>query len=183
MTSGDQLRASQDRFVEIWGRMGSAWGISRTMAEVHALLYITGEAWCSDDLMDRLSISRGNASMSLRALEEWGIIERVRRPGERKEFFRAEQDPWVMFRSILRERMKREVDPLLGSLYEIRDQTGARSEGPSSAEVESHNARLDSMLGALETLSGLAGRFAGPAGGGLLAAASLLGVRRSVRGE
>lgn len=122
------LRAAQDRFIAAWGQMATTWGISRTMAEVHALLYITGEPHNTDDVMERLQISRGNASMSLRALLEWGIIGRTHRRGDRKEYFIAEQDVWAMFRIIVRERMKREVDPLLASLYEIRDLTGPKTE-------------------------------------------------------
>ncbi len=119
------LHQAQDRFVEVWGQMAGAWGISRTMAQVHAILFISGEPLCSDDIMERLEISRGNASMSLRALVDWGIIERIHRRGDRKEYYKAEQDVWAMFRAIVRERTKREVDPLLASLYEIRDITGS----------------------------------------------------------
>ena len=95
------LKEAQDRFIAIWGQMAGAWGISRTMAEVHALLFITGESLCTDDVMDRLEISRGNASMSLRALLDWGIVERAHRRGDRKEYFRAEQDVWSLFRACL----------------------------------------------------------------------------------
>ncbi len=79
--SGDDLliREAQDRFIAAWGQMAGAWGISRTMAEVHALLYITGESLNTDEVMDRLQISRGNASMSLRSLLDWGIVERAHR--------------------------------------------------------------------------------------------------------
>ena len=77
------LAESQDRLIAAWGQMGSTWGISRTMAEVHALLYITGQALCTDDVMARLSISRGNASMSLRALVDWGVVQREHRRGDR----------------------------------------------------------------------------------------------------
>ena len=76
-----QLLEAQDRFIASWGRMGSVWGISRTMAEVHALLYITGQPMCTDEIMDRLRVSRGNVSMSVRSLLEWAVIEKVRLPG------------------------------------------------------------------------------------------------------
>ncbi len=161
-----------DRFIEAWGRMGSVWGISRTMAEVHALLYITGEALCTDDIMARLEISRGNASMSLRSLQDWGIIKRVHRRGDRKEYFVADQDVWMIFRSIVRERMKREIDPLLVSLHEIRDHT--REDGEKAAS--DIDERLDAMIEFFETATGLAERFIGPSGPGLRLAASLLGV-------
>ncbi len=78
-----QLNEAQDRFIASWGRMGSVWGISRTMAEVHALLYITGTPMCTDEIMERLGVSRGNVSMSVRPLLEWAVIEKVRLPGDR----------------------------------------------------------------------------------------------------
>ena len=186
----EDLREAQDRFVAAWGKMGSTWGISRTMAEVHALLYITNEPLCTDDAMDRLSISRGNASMSLRALQDWGIIRRVHKRGDRKEYFEAETDVWTMFRTIARERKKREIDPLIHSLYEIRDLTGARAEpgagatkrngsagggaGSRSPELDVHNARLDAMLQFIERLDMLSRTILEPEGAGLKQAMSLL---------
>ncbi|MDX9910569.1 MAG: ArsR family transcriptional regulator [Phycisphaerales bacterium] len=164
-----ELRDLQDRFVAAWGQMGSVWGISRTMAEVHALLYVTGQPLCTDDVMERLQISRGNASMSLRALLDWGIIARTHKRGDRKEYFVAEQDVWAMVRAILRERLKREVNPLLASLYEIRED--APRDGEAIAE---HNARLDALIEFFETAESLGQRFAGPAGAGLEKAARLL---------
>jgi len=175
------LAEAQDRFIAAWGQMAGAWGISRTMGEVHALLYITGEPLCTDDIMDRLQISRGNASMSLRALADWGIIERAHKRGDRKEYFQAEQDVWALFRAIVRERLTREVDPLLASLYEIRDMTQSerrRPKGELSPDerrlVEQHHQRLDAMVKFLRTVEGLGHRFVSPAGRGLQVAASLL---------
>ena len=177
-----QLTEAQDRFVAAWGKMGTAWGISRTMAEVHALLYITGEPLCTDDVMERLQISRGNASMSLRAMLEWGIVERVHRRGDRKEYFHAEQDVWVLFRAIVRERMKREVDPMRASLYEIRDLTQDRK-GPADPALLAHNKRIDSMLEFLETMEKMSASFVSPAGRGLQAAAKILGFVGGGRAE
>ncbi len=202
------VREAQDRFVAVWGQMGGAWGISRTMAEVHALLYITGEALCTDDVMERLQISRGNASMSLRALLDWGIIARAAGPAvkiegervDRREYFRAEQDVWAMFRAIVRERIKREAEPLLASLYEIRDMTpgeactGKASSGRSLADtlsggksgllevgmdapnrgIAEHQRRLDDLVEFFEMLETLAQQFVSPAGQGLRLAARAL---------
>jgi DNA-binding transcriptional regulator GbsR (MarR family) len=140
------------------------------MAEVHALLYITGEPLCADDIMERLSISRGNASMSLRALLDWGVVERTHRRGDRKEYFRAVDDVWAMFRSIVRERIKREVDPLLAALYDVREMT----EKEESSAAREHNRRLDAMLDFFSTVERLSRMFASPSGQGLRAAATLL---------
>jgi DNA-binding transcriptional regulator GbsR (MarR family) len=161
--------------------MGAAWGISRTMAEVHALLFITGQPLNSDEIMDRLQISRGNASMSLRSLLDWGIVQRSHKRGDRKEYFAAEQDVWALFRDIVRQRLKREIDPLLASLFEIRDLTGisaprrAGAAPDDKSAVLDHNKRLDAMLSFLRTLEKLSQRFVSPSGRGLRLAATLLG--------
>jgi len=181
----DELRQAQDRFISVWGEMAGSWGISRTMAEIHAVLYITGESLSMDDLMERLEISRGNASMSVRSLLDWGIISRSHKRGDRKEYFQAEQDVWAMFRAIVRERMKREAEPLLAELHEIRDLTGSRA-SPSSAaekrELAEMNRRLESLLNFFQMLNVLSERFVSPAGRGLQEAASLLGrVKSSIK--
>ncbi len=167
------LRDAQDRFIAAWGQMGSAWGISRTMAEVHALLYITGEPLCTDDVMERLEISRGNASMSLRALQDWGIITRTHKRGDRKEYFVAESDVWALFKAIARERKRRELDPVIASLFEIRDLT-AKPKTPALPEVTRHNDRLDAMLDFFTAIDRLAQQISDPDGMGLRSAVTRL---------
>ncbi|MEO1008968.1 MAG: ArsR family transcriptional regulator [Planctomycetota bacterium] len=162
---------AQDEFIAAWGQMSSAWGISRTMAEVHALLYITGEALCTDDVMDRLQISRGNASMSLRALLEWGIVSKAHKRGDRKEYFLAEQDIWAMFRAIVRERLKREVEPLIAQLNDIRDRNDETGDAQTTADYQG---RIDALVDFFGTVDRLGQRFASPSGQGLRAAATLL---------
>lgn len=154
--SKPDLAGAQDRFITAWGQMGSTWGISRTMAEVHALLFITAEPMCTDDVMDRLEISRGNASMSLRALVDWGVIHRVHRRGDRKEYFAGATDVWVMLQAILRERMRREIQPALASLCEIRDETADAGKGSPAGD---HNRRLDDMIGLLRMFDDLGGKL------------------------
>lgn len=171
------LREAQDGFVAVWGKMAGAWGISRTMAEVHALLYIVGEPMCTDEIMERLEISRGNASMSLRALADWGIIVRAHKRGDRKEYYAAEQDVWTMFRAIVRERIKREVDPLLASLHELKDETQEsklKIAGDQAAQARAMSERLESLLEFFQTLEAFSSQFVSPAGQGLQIAASLL---------
>ena len=85
--------------------------------------------------MSRLDISRGNASMSLRSLLDWGIVSRVHKRGDRKEYFQAEQDVWAMFRAIVRERVKREAEPLAAQLHEIRDLTRRSAKSVRSASM------------------------------------------------
>lgn len=191
-----QLTQVQDRFIAAWGQMGAAWGVSRTMAEVYALLYITAQPLNTDDVMDRLRISRGNASMSLRALAEWGLVSRAHKRGDRKEYFLAEQDVWALSRKVMRERLRREVLPLLATLHELRDATDKRAEQPAgaplrlasddepaladarkpvtSAEVRQLNDRIDALLALVQTVDRLGERFVGSDGKGLRLAASML---------
>ncbi len=175
---GALVTAAQDEFISAWGQMGGAWGISRTMAEVHALLYITGEALCTDDVIDRLEISRGNASITLRALQDWGLISRVHKRGDRKEYFECESDVWAMFKTIARERKKRELDPVLASLHEIRDHTrveGSSKKSPGAnggalsdeERLALHNERLDSMLEFMDTVERMGTILVGADGVGL----------------
>jgi HTH-type transcriptional regulator, glycine betaine synthesis regulator len=158
------LDAAQDRFIASWGQMGSTWGINRTMAEVHALLYITARPLCTDDVMERLEISRGNASMSLRALVDWAIVSRVHKRGDRKEYYQAEGDPWGILKAVIAERMKREIHPVLASLAEIRDSTdvhklGLPEQSPELEAVATHNRRLDGMIELLQIIDGLGEKF------------------------
>jgi DNA-binding transcriptional regulator GbsR (MarR family) len=146
------------------------------MAEVHALLYIAGAPMNTDDVMSALSISRGSASMTLRSREEWGIVSRVHLRGDRKEYFQAEQDVWKLFRTILRERKKREIDPIIEALRECRNLTndkGRRKIGPDAAAIAAHNERLDSMLSFIEMVDVLSQRMIA-SGKGLQIAAKIL---------
>lgn len=113
------LERAQDLFVLEWGRMSSSWGINRTMAQIHALLFITGTPLDVNDIMDRLQISRGNASMNLRELMDWGIVRRHRQPGDRKDVYVSESDPYQMFLRVVRERKRREIDPTADAIREV----------------------------------------------------------------
>jgi DNA-binding transcriptional regulator GbsR (MarR family) len=173
------LREARERFIALWGQMASNWGIPRTMAEVHGLLFINNKPMNTDEVMQTLGISRGNASMTLRALQEWGIISRAHIRGDRKEYFQAEQDVWKLFRTILRERKKREIDPLLEALRACRDltseqsSTSSRKIGPEAATVQAHNERLDSMLDFIEMIDNISQRLIA-SGKGLELAAKIL---------
>lgn len=185
-TAAITLREAEKRFVETWGQMAGAWGISRTMAEIHAILYLSSKPLSMDDLMSRLDISRGNASMSLRSLLDWGIVSRVHKRGDRKEYFQAEQDVWAMFRAIVRERVKREAEPLAAQLHEIRDLTRRNAKSARAAteaekqELAEVNKRLESLINFFQMLQLLSERFVSPAGRGLQEAATLLGKVKSL---
>ncbi len=140
----------QERFVLHWGEMAGAWGIPRTMAQIHALLYISPEPVSVDEIMERLKISRGNASMSLRALEDWGVIQRVHFTGDRREYFRSLTDVWELFRTIVRERKRREFDPMMRSLREFLADADAQEAG--APDLRLYRERLGNLLSALEVV-------------------------------
>jgi HTH-type transcriptional regulator, glycine betaine synthesis regulator len=133
-TVHSKLRLAQDEFIRRWGEMGATWGINRTMAEIHAFLYITAQPQSTDDVMERLNISRGNASMSLRALVDWGIIRRQHRRGERREYFESLSDVWEIFSIIASERKRREMDPVLETIRNCRQMLDEESLGKSAAK-------------------------------------------------
>jgi DNA-binding transcriptional regulator GbsR (MarR family) len=132
----ERLVSAQDTFIRRWGEMGQTWGINRTMAEIHALLYIVAQPLCTDDVMERLNISRGNASMSLRALCDWGIIRRLHKRGERREYFESLSDVWEMFSIIAAERKRREMDPVLETIKQCQKMLDESSIGKSAAKRE-----------------------------------------------
>ena len=124
------MAASKSLFIRRWGELSGYWGINRTMAEIHALLFVSTEPICTDDVMEKLLISRGNASMNLRSLVDWGLIERVHLRGDRKEYFTCRTDVWQMFETILQQRRRREVEPIIETIERCVEM--AASQDPSS---------------------------------------------------
>ena len=122
---GDTFQDARDEFVSQWGAIGSAWGINRTIAQIHALLITAPAPLSTDDVMAELKISRGNAHSNLRDLVSWGLVRSVVRKGERKEFFEAEKDVWRMFCIVIRERRRRELRPALAVLKDFMERTKA----------------------------------------------------------
>src|SRR4051812_44987629 len=164
-----QLRSAQDNFIRRWGEMGQTWGINRTMAEIHALLYITGTPLCTDDVMERLHISRGNASMSLRALCDWGIIRRLHKRGERREDFESLGDVWEVFSLIAAERKRREMDPVLETIKQCQQMLGEASIGKAakSEDVRVTRERLAGMEEFMSVTNKIFQQFIGNAKSGL----------------
>ena len=114
----EKLEQAKKRFIESWGEMGPKWGVNKTMAQIHALLMISEKALSTDDVMEELAISRGNANMNLRSLADWGLIRTVFVKGDRKEYFQSEKNVWNMFCRIARERKKREIEPVIDTMQE-----------------------------------------------------------------
>ncbi|WAC39711.1 GbsR/MarR family transcriptional regulator [Pedobacter sp. SL55] len=123
-----QFNEAKNKFVQTWGALGSQWGINKTMAQIHALLMVSKEPVSMEDIMQELQISRGNASMNLRGLMDWGIVYKANKPGERREFFIAEKDLDELATKIAKERSKREIKPALKVLKEVSAIQGDTSE-------------------------------------------------------
>ncbi len=123
MNESDELENAKEAFIAQWGALGTSWGINRTMAKIHALLMVSPEPLSTDDCMEQLEISRGNAHSNLKELIAWGLVKIVVRKGERREFFEAEKTVWKIFTTITRERKRREIDPALTVLRECKTAT------------------------------------------------------------
>lgn len=116
-----QLSEAKEKYIQTWGTFATNWGINRTMAQVHALLLASGKPLSTDEVMEQLEISRGNANMNLRALIDWGIVKKEFIKGDRKEYFIAEKDVWYLFKQITKERRKREIEPVISFLEELKN--------------------------------------------------------------
>jgi DNA-binding transcriptional regulator GbsR (MarR family) len=132
------LKEATTQFVELWSDMATAWGINRTMAQIHALLYAEARPMNTDDLMERLSISRGNANMNLRELLQWNLIYKEIIPGDRKDYYIAETEVWTIVSRIVHERQEREITPVLNTLRETI-QTLEKREDRSTELTEFQN--------------------------------------------
>jgi len=118
-----QLQAAKDEFITQWGAMGSAWGVNRIMAQIHALLMISTEPLTTDEIMEELKVSRGHANTNLRELCGWGLIRGIIPKGERKECFEAEKEVWKIFCIVVRERKRREIRPAINVLKDCHERT------------------------------------------------------------
>lgn len=123
-----KLSEAKQKFIDSWGNFGTYWGINRTMAQIHALLMISPEPLSQDDVMEELSVSRGNVNMNIRELIDWGLVERVIIRGERKEYFTAEKDIWRVATQIIKERKKRELDPMMKLLDQLSEVEGDKKD-------------------------------------------------------
>jgi DNA-binding transcriptional regulator GbsR (MarR family) len=118
------LTSIQQKFILHWGEMGTRWGVNRTVAQVHALLYISPKPLNADDIVDTLDVARSNVSTSLKELQGWGIVKLVHVLGDKRDHFESMKDVWDMFRVVMDERKKREFDPTMRMLHECLVEAG-----------------------------------------------------------
>jgi DNA-binding transcriptional regulator GbsR (MarR family) len=116
-----KYKEAKEELIQAWGTLGQNWGLNKTMAQIHALLMLSTRPLSTEDIMQELNISRGNANMNIRALLGWSIVERVLVPGERKEYFKSEKDVWTLARTVAKERRRKELDPLMKVLKKVSE--------------------------------------------------------------
>jgi DNA-binding transcriptional regulator GbsR (MarR family) len=114
----NRLSPIQQKFILHWGEMGTRWGINRTVAQIHALLFVSPKPLTAEELTETLAVARSNVSNSVRELQSWGIVKLVHVMGDKRDHFESMKDPWEMFRMVLDERKKREIDPTMRLLRE-----------------------------------------------------------------
>ncbi|GAB5418108.1 MAG: hypothetical protein Crog4KO_31880 [Crocinitomicaceae bacterium] len=123
-----ELEEAKQHFIQSWGNLGSNWGVNRTMAQIHALLLVSNEPISTEDMMEALQISRGNANMNTRTLIDWGIAQKAHVPGERREYFVTDKDMWALARQVIKQRRQREIEPMLRVLQEVKKVEGEDKE-------------------------------------------------------
>jgi DNA-binding transcriptional regulator GbsR (MarR family) len=137
-----------DQFVDSWGAMGSIWGINNSVARIHALLIISERPWCLDEISERLRISKSNVSTSLKELRSWLVIRKILQPGDRREFYVCEPDAWEMLFNIMRERKRREFDPVLASVRATLTRAEQQPEGVALDRLR----RMEQMMATFDRL-------------------------------
>ncbi|HAY89806.1 MAG TPA: transcriptional regulator [Bacteroidetes bacterium] len=145
-----KLNEQQQKFVHTWGTLGTNWGINKTMAQLHALLMISEKPMSTEQMMDTLQISRGNTNMNVRALVEWGLASKEMISGDRKDFYSAKKDIWVVARQIAKQRRKRELEPVIAALVELKGGTEVNRENEELLnrvnDIEDFALKVDKML-------------------------------------
>jgi DNA-binding transcriptional regulator GbsR (MarR family) len=143
-----KLGPTAEKFVLHWGEMGTAWGVNRTVAQIHALLYLSPKPLTAEQIAETLSVARSNVSTSLYELLSWGVVRKVHVMGDRRDHFESLTDVWEMFQIVLDERKRREIDPTVKVLRECVAELEAR--GGSDAHTRQ---RLEQMLEFFETMT------------------------------
>ena len=149
-TTKSGLTPVAQKFILHWGEMGTRWGINRTVAQVHALLFLSPKPVPADEIASTLAVARSNVSTSLRELRGWGIVRVVHVLGDRRDHFESIKDVWEIFRIVSEERKRREIDPTLRAIGECVDELKANPQGDAYTRE-----RLESMQEFLTAKTGL----------------------------
>ncbi|MDX1629755.1 MAG: ArsR family transcriptional regulator [Fulvivirga sp.] len=139
-----EFEEAKEEFIQAWGALGTSWGINKTMAQIFALLLISPGPLSVEQIMEELSISRGNVSMNLRLLMDWRLVEKLTKKGERKEYFHTDRDIWSIARIVAEERKNREIQPVLKVLNKIKSVDHGKS--PEAAELNRVTSELSDII-------------------------------------
>lgn len=143
-------KEAKHKYIQAWGTLGSSWGINKAMAQIHALLLVSREPLSAEDVMSELQMSRGNVNMNLRALMDWGIVDKEHKVGERKEFFVAGKDVWELAKQVSKERRRREIEPILKALEQVQAVSGDSKDIKEfkkvTSELKDFSMKVDNVL-------------------------------------
>lgn len=145
------LLEARENFVQAWGTLGASWGINKAMAQIHGLLLVSARSMTTEEIMEELSMSRGNANMNVRTLIDWGLVYREHKAGDRKEYFFAEKDIWEVARRVARERRKRELEPMMRIVMQLKEVKSDKSKEAEefkkvTADIARFSQKADGML-------------------------------------
>lgn len=183
----DEIQSLEDRFIENWGDISALWGVSKSIGRIHALLFVVQQPLSMEEVAQRLQISHGNASTSIRDLLAWGVIHKSHKPGERKTYYEAEQDPWTWFHTCIRERRRREVLPVFDRLGEVRKDARDLAAAHDDPDVNHANERIETFTNFMDEFLALIDAFLamghGPLGKAMLTMAKLMPKGREAKGK
>lgn len=177
------LSKAAREFILHWGEMGNRWGVNRTVAQVHALLYLSAEPLTAEDIAETLSVARSNVSTSLRELQNWQLVQATQQLGDRRDFFSTSHDVWQLFSTVVQQRVEREIEPTIAALERLTADAQAEKQPEVTARIAAMRAFLQEMHGWYQqmaklppsTLSGLVSLGAG--------VTKWLPARRNAKGE
>jgi DNA-binding transcriptional regulator GbsR (MarR family) len=142
-----ELTNAGREFILHWGEMGSRWGVNRTVAQVHALLYISAEPLTAEEIAEALSVARSNVSTSLRELQNWELVKATHQMGDRRDFFSTSHDVWELFLTVVRQRVEREIEPTIAALARLEKQARGETQPRVTERIAVMHAFLDEMHG------------------------------------
>lgn len=152
-------KETKDEFIQLWGRLGTNWGINKAMAQIHALLLSVENPLTTDEIMEQLQVSRSNANLNIRSLLEWGLVFKKHLPGDRKEYFIADKNMWEVAVKIMTERRRREVEPVVKELKQLNNFEANNFEEKNFKKLLSDTIELSEKLTSVGTMIEKADKF------------------------
>jgi DNA-binding transcriptional regulator GbsR (MarR family) len=149
------LTKAAREFILHWGEMGSRWGVNRTVAQVHALLYLSAEPLIAEDIAEALSVARSNVSTSLRELQNWQLVQATHQMGDRRDFFSTSHDVWQLFLTVVQQRVEREIEPTIAVLGRLATEARAEKQPEVTARIANMHSFLHEIHGWYQQMSKL----------------------------